>query len=377
MRDGSRKNGIRLFDLDDPEQGISHVVAPELGLVLPGATHAVPDSHACTVGGLGALGLGCGTSELEHILATQTIALKRPKSLRITLDGKLAPYVSAKDVALRILALYNTSFGRGYAIEYSGPVVRALSIEARMTLCNLTIEMGSRSGFVAPDDKTFDYLANRPYVPRGAEWDLALSRWSQLPSDPGTLFDKELTVDCGRLAPQITWGTDQSQTIGLDETVPQLDGAEDRSKTERALAYMGLLPGQPITGVKIDRVFIGSCTNARISDLRAAAAVVRGNHAAPGVVAMVVPGSTSVKRAAESEGLDRIFRDAGFSWGESGCSMCAGGNGDRGLPQERIVSTTNRNFESRQGKGVRTHLASPEVAAASAIAGVIADPRRI
>lgn len=377
MRDGSRRNGIRLFDLDDAEQGISHVVAPELGLVLPGATHAVPDSHACTVGGLGALGLGCGTSELEHILATQTIALKRPKSLRIALEGQLGPFVSAKDVALRILALHGTSFGRGYAIEYSGPVVRAFSIEARMTLCNLTIEMGSRSGFVAPDEKTFDYLTNRPYAPGGAEWDAALAQWLQLPSDPGAIFDKELTVDCGGLAPQITWGTDQSQTIGLDETVPRLDVAEDRSKTERALAYMGLVPGQPIAGVKIDRVFIGSCTNARISDLRAAAAVVRGNHAAPGVVAMVVPGSTSVKRAAEREGLDHVFKDAGFFWGESGCSMCAGGNGDRGLPRERVVSTTNRNFEGRQGKGVRTHLASPEVAAASAIAGVIADPRRI
>lgn len=377
MRDGSRKNGIRLFDLDDPEQGISHVVAPELGLVLPGATHAVPDSHACTVGGLGALGLGCGTSELEHILATQCIALKRPKSLRIMLEGQLAPYVSAKDVALRILALHNTSFGRGYAIEYAGPVARALSIEARMTLCNLTIEMGSRAGFVAPDGKTFDYLAGRPYAPRGAEWDSALAQWSKLPSDADAVFDKELTVDCSGLAPQITWGTDQSQTIGLDESVPQIGVSEDRSRAERALSYMGLEPGQPIKGVKIDRVFIGSCTNARISDLRAAAAIVKGHHAAPGLVAMVVPGSTSVKRAAESEGLDRIFKDAGFFWGESGCSMCAGGNGDRGRPQERIVSTTNRNFEGRQGKGVRTHLASPEVAAACAIAGAITDPRRM
>jgi 3-isopropylmalate/(R)-2-methylmalate dehydratase large subunit len=377
MRDGSVKNGIRLFDLNDPEQGISHVVAPELGLVLPGATHAVPDSHACTVGGLGALGLGCGTSELEHILATQTIALKRPKSLRITLEGRLGPYVGAKDVALRILAQHGTSFGRGFAIEYAGPVAGALSIEARMTLCNLAIEMGSRSGFVAPDVTTFEYLASRPYAPRGAEWNMALAQWSQLPSDPDAIFDQELTVDCVRLAPQITWGTDQSQTIGLDEAVPRLDDAEDRSKTERALSYMGLEPGQPISGVKIDRVFIGSCTNARISDLRAAAAVVRGRYAAPGLVAMVVPGSTSVKRVAESEGLDRIFKDAGFFWGESGCSMCAGGNGDRGRPQERVVSTTNRNFEGRQGKGVRTHLASPEVAAASAVAGVITDPRRM
>ncbi len=377
MRAGSARNNIRLFDLDDPEQGISHVVAPELGLVLPGATHAVPDSHACTVGGLGALGLGCGTSELEHILATQTIALKRPKSLRITLDGKLAPYVSAKDVALRILALFNTSFGRGYAIEFAGPVARDLSVEARMTLCNLTIEMGSRSGFVAPDDKVFDYLQGRPYAPRGAEWETALAQWRELPSDHDALFDKELSVDCTQLSPQITWGTDQGQTIGLDEAVPQIPGDEGRGKVERALAYMGLEAGKPIAGVKVDRVFIGSCTNARLSDLRVAAGIVKGKRVAEGLVAMVVPGSTSVKRAAEREGLDRIFTEAGFFWGESGCSMCAGGNGDRGRPQERIVSTTNRNFEGRQGKGARTHLAGPEVAAASALAGVIADPRRI
>jgi 3-isopropylmalate/(R)-2-methylmalate dehydratase large subunit len=373
MRAGSRKHGIRLFDIDDPEQGISHVVAPELGLVLPGATHAVPDSHACTVGGLGALGLGCGTSELEHILITQTIALKRPKSMRITLNGELGPFVTAKDVALKILALFGTSFGRGYAIEYAGPVAHALSVEARMTLCNLTIEMGSRSGFVAPDEKTFEYLAGRPYAPRGADWDAALAHWRTLPSDPGAVFDTDLVVECSTLSPQITWGADQSQTIGVDDTIPELIDA----KTERALAYMGLAPGQPIAGQKIDRVFIGSCTNARLSDLRAAAALIKGRSVAPDIIAMVSPGSTSVKRAAEAEGLDSVFRNAGFLWVESACSMCAGGNGDRGLPGERIVSTTNRNFEGRQGKGVRTHLASPEVAAASALAGVIADPRQI
>jgi 3-isopropylmalate/(R)-2-methylmalate dehydratase large subunit len=376
MRAGSRKHGIRLFDIDDAEQGISHVVAPELGLVLPGATHAVPDSHACTVGGLGALGVGCGTSELEHALITQTLAMKRPKSMRIVLDGALAPYVTAKDVALRILALFGTSFGRGYAIEYAGAVARALSIEARMTLCNLTIEMGSRSGFVSPDDKTYAYLAGRPYAPRGAEWDAALAHWRTLPSDEDAVFDQELSVDCSAIAPQITWGTDQSQTIGIDEPTPPLPhDADARTKIERALAYMGLEPCKPIAGLKVDRVFIGSCTNARLSDLRAAANLVRGRRVAQGVMAMVAPGSTSVKRAAEAEGLHRLFKDAGFIWTESACSMCAGGNGDRGLPQERIVSTTNRNFEGRQGKGVRTHLASPEVAAASAIAGVIADPR--
>jgi 3-isopropylmalate/(R)-2-methylmalate dehydratase large subunit len=297
--------------------------------------------------------------------------------MRITLDGRLNPFVGAKDVALRILAVHGTSFGRGYAIEYAGPVASAMSIEARMTLCNLTIEMGARSGFIAPDEKTFDYLAGRPYAPRGADWDAALAQWSLLPSDQDAVFDTELLVDCSGLAPQITWGTDQGQTIGVDEAVPSLDGAQTGGKTERALAYMGLEPGQPLLGVKVDRVFIGSCTNARISDLRAAAALIKGKRAAPGIVALVVPGSTSVKRAAEREGLDRIFKEAGFLWGESGCSMCAGGNGDRGLPRERIVSTTNRNFEGRQGAGVRTHLASPEVAAAAAIAGVIVDPRRV
>lgn len=378
MRDGSRKHGIRLFDIHDPEQGISHVVAPELGLVLPGATHAVPDSHACTVGGLGALGLGCGTSELEHILITQTIALKRPKSMRITLNGELAPFVTAKDVALRVLALFGTSFGRGYAIEFAGPVARVLSVEARMTLCNLAIEMGSRSGFVAPDEKTFEYLSGRPYAPRGAEWDSAITHWRTLPSDPDAKFDTDLIVQCSTLSPQITWGADQSQTIGIDETTPQLsDDPDEKLKAERAFAYMGLRPGQPIAGQKIDRVFIGSCTNARLSDLRAAAALIKGRRVAPGITAMASPGSTSVKRAAEAEGLDHVFRSAGFLWVESACSMCAGGNGDRGLPGERIVSTTNRNFEGRQGKGVRTHLASPEVAAASALAGVIADPRQI
>jgi 3-isopropylmalate/(R)-2-methylmalate dehydratase large subunit len=378
LREGSLKHGIRLFDIHDPEQGISHVVAPELGLVLPGATHAVPDSHACTVGGLGALGLGCGTSELEHILITQTIALKRPRSMRITLEGALAPFVTAKDVALRILALFGTSFGRGYAIEFAGPVARSLSIEARMTLCNLTIEMGSRSGFVAPDEKTFEYLAGRPYAPRGGEWNAAIAHWRTLPTDDGAAFDKELSVDCSRLSPQITWGADQSQTIGVDEKTPLLsDERDERAKMERAFAYMGLAPGEPIAGQKVDRVFIGSCTNARLSDLRAAAALVDGRRVASNVIAMVSPGSTSVKRAAEAEGIDKVFKSAGFLWVESACSMCAGGNGDRGLPGERIVSTTNRNFEGRQGKGVRTHLASPEVAAASALAGVIADPRRL
>ena len=376
MREGSHRNKIRLFDLDDPEQGISHVVAPELGLVLPGSMHAVPDSHACTVGGLGAIGLGCGTSELEHILATQTIALRRPKTMRIWLNGHLRPGVGAKDVSLKIIAALGTAVGRGYAIEFAGPIAKALSVEARLTLCNMTIEMGARSGFIAPDEKVLAYLKGRPYMPRDGEWEAACQQWLALASDEDAIFDKEHHIDCGDLAPQITWGTDQSQTIAIDEHLPNLpQDADARMKMERAYAYMGLEPGTPVKGVKVDRVFIGSCTNARLSDLRIAAQIVKGRQIHESVTAMVVPGSTSVKRAAEQEGLDRIFKDAGFFWGESGCSMCAGGNGDRGRPQERVISTTNRNFEGRQGKGVRTHLTGPELAAACALAGHIADPR--
>jgi 3-isopropylmalate/(R)-2-methylmalate dehydratase large subunit len=379
MREGTRKNGIRLFDIGDPEQGISHVVAPELGMVLPGATHAVPDSHASTVGGVGALAFGCGTSELAHILATQVMALKRPKRMRARLDGRLGAGVSAKDVALRLIAELGVSGGRGYAVEYSGAAVRAMPIEQRMTLCNLNIEMGGRSGFVAPDEATFSWLAGRPYAPQGAMWDHALAYWRTLTSDDDAQFDREAELDCGALEPQISWGTDPSQVVGINGRVPDpasLDPSR-RAAAQSAFAYMGLEPGTPLAGLPIDRVFIGSCTNSRLPDLEEAARVVRGRRVAEGVVAMVVPGSSTVKREAEAAGLDRIFRDAGFFWGESGCSMCAGGNGDRGAPGERCVSTTNRNFENRQGLKVRTHLASPATAAASAIAGRIADVRQI
>jgi 3-isopropylmalate/(R)-2-methylmalate dehydratase large subunit len=379
MREGCRAYGIRLFDIDDPEQGISHVVAPELGIVLPGATHAVPDSHASTVGGVGALAFGCGTSELGHILATQVIAMKRPKSMRVRLDGTLHGHVTAKDVALKIIAELGVAGARGYVVEYAGSAVRAMPIEQRMTLCNLNIEMGGRSGFVAPDDTTFSWLAGRPYVPQGAQWDQALDYWRTLATDEGAPFDREVVLDCGTLEPQITWGTDPSQVVGISGRVPESASVEPgrRAAAESAFAYMGLTPGTPLMGLPVGRVFIGSCTNARLPDLQAAAAVVRGRHVADGVVAMVVPGSSSVKREAEAAGLDRIFRDAGFFWGESGCSMCAGGNGDRGLPEERCVSTTNRNFENRQGPKVRTHLASPATAAATAIAGHIADARQL
>jgi 3-isopropylmalate/(R)-2-methylmalate dehydratase large subunit len=377
-RAGSRANGMRLFDIDDPEQGISHVVAPELGMVLPGATHAVPDSHAATVGGLGALAFGIGTTEMTHIMATQTIALRRPNSMRIRLDGTLGAHVSAKDVALRIIGAIGCAGARGHVVEYAGSVIDTMPIEQRMTLCNLNIEMGGRSGFVAPDDATFQWLAGRPFAPQGVDWDRALRIWKALASDDGAAFDTEHVIDCGTLEPQITWGTDPSQVLGISGRVP--DPAADparRSAAESALAYMGLTPGATLKDLPIDRVFIGSCTNARLPDLESAADVVRGRRVAPGVTAMVVPGSSSVKRAAEAIGLDRVFRDAGFFWGESGCSMCAGGNGDRGEPGERCVSTTNRNFENRQGAKVRTHLASPATAAATAIAGRIADVRQI
>jgi 3-isopropylmalate/(R)-2-methylmalate dehydratase large subunit len=379
MREGTRRNGIRLFDLGDPEQGISHVVAPELGIVLPGATHAVPDSHASTVGGLGALAFGCGTTEMTHILATQVMALRRPQRLRARLDGRLLPHVSAKDVALRLIAELGVAGGRGYAVEYAGGAIAAMPIEQRMTLCNLNIEMGGRSGFVAPDDTTFAWLAGRPYAPKGALWDQALATWRTLVSDHDAAFDREVTLDCSALEPQISWGTDPSQVVGISGRVPDpaaID-ASRRSAAESACAYMGLTPGTPLAGLLIDRVFIGSCTNSRLPDLEVAAAIVRGRRVAPGVTAMVVPGSSSVKREAEAAGLDRVFRDAGFFWGESGCSMCAGGNGDRGAPGERCVSTTNRNFENRQGAKVRTHLASPATAAASALAGRIADVRQV
>jgi 3-isopropylmalate/(R)-2-methylmalate dehydratase large subunit len=379
MRQGTHRNGIRLFDIDDPEQGISHVVAPEVGMVLPGATHAVPDSHASTVGGVGALAFGCGASEMTHILVTQVMALKRPKRMRARLDGRLPDHVSAKDVALRLIAELGVAGARGYVVEYGGTAIGAMPIEQRMTLCNLNIEMGGRSGFVAPDDKTFAWLHGRPYAPKDAVWDRAVEYWRTLATDSEAEFDREITLDCSTLEPQITWGTDPSQVVGISGRVPDPAAIDPtrRSAAESALAYMGLRPETPLNGLPINRVFIGSCTNSRLPDLEAAAAVVRGRRVAEGVAAMVVPGSTRVKREAEAAGLDRVFRDAGFFWGESGCSMCAGGNGDRGEPGERCVSTTNRNFENRQGPKVRTHLASPATAAASAITGRITDVRQL
>jgi len=377
MRAGTVEHGIRLFDIDDPDQGIVHVIAPELGIVLPGATHAVPDSHASTVGGIGAISIGCGTTEMEHILATQTMAISRPKEMRIRLTGELAPHVTAKDVSLHIIGVLGVAGGRGFAIEYAGPVVEAMSIESRLTLCNLSIEGGARTSLVAPDARTIEWIRGRPWAPTGDAWDRAVAYWQGLPSDAGAVFDADLEIDCSALQPQVTWGTDPSQVMGIDDAVPRVEDLPEarRGGYEKALDYMGLRPGERLAGKPVDRVFIGSCTNGRLQDIQAAARVAQGRHVAPGVTALIVPGSTRVRRQAEEMGLAQILTDAGFIWGASGCSMCGGGNGDRGKPQERCVSTTNRNFEGRQGSGVRTHLVSPATAAASAIAGRIADVR--
>jgi 3-isopropylmalate/(R)-2-methylmalate dehydratase large subunit len=379
MRAASQRYGFHLFDVGDPDQGIGHVVAPELGIVLPGTTYACPDSHACTVGGLGAIAFACGTSELEHVLATQVLALRKPLQMRVVLDGRLAPGIGAKDVALDLIRRLGIDGARGYAIEYAGPVVDAMSIESRLTLCNMTIEMGARTGYVAPDETTFAWLAGRPYAPHGAAWDAALARWRGLQTDEGAAFDRTLTVDCGALDHMITWGTNQSQVIPVGGCVPDpADAPADAQPAmRRALDYMGLAPGTRIAEVAVDRVFIGSCTNARLDDLTSAAALIRGRHVAPTVRAIVVPGSTTVKRDAEALGIDAIFRAAGFEWHESGCSMCAGANGDLAQRGERCVATSNRNFENRQGPGVRTHLASPAVAVATALTGRIAGPREL
>ena len=379
MREGSRRNGIRVFDLGDQEHGISHVVAPEIGMVLPGSTHAVPDSHACTVGGLGALAFGCGTSELEHILATQVIAMAKPKRMRIRLDGRIGAWAAGKDIALHIISQIGAAGGRGFLIEFAGPATRALTIEGRLTLCNLAIEMGSRTGLVAPDDATFQWIAGRPWAPTGDMWERAMVHWRHLTSDDDAIFDREVVIDCDALEPQITWGTDPGQGFGVTGRVPDPAGvpADRRAALERAIAYMGVTPGQPIEGLSVQRVFIGSCTNARLPDLEIAADIARGRKVAEGVHALVVPGSAKVKRDAEARGLDRVFREAGFVWGEAACSMCAGSNGDRGERGERILSTTNRNFENRQGPGARTHLVGPALAAAAAVTGKITDVRKL
>lgn len=380
LRENARTSGIELFDLGDPRQGIVHVVAPELALALPGITFVCGDSHTCTVGALGAYAWGIGTSDVEHVLATQTLVLRKPRTMRVRFEGALQPRVTAKDLVLHLIGRIGIAGATGHALEYAGAAVRALGMEARMTLCNMAIECGARTALVAPDDTTFHYLAGRPCAPRGAAWDAALAQWRALPSDPEARFDRDIVFDAGAIAPQVTWGTSPQDVAAVDGRIPDPAGAADaaaRASLQRALDYMGLAPGTALEGLKVDRVFIGSCTNGRLSDLREAAAVARGRRVGAGVRAMVVPGSMGVKRAAEAEGLDRVFREAGFEWREPGCSMCAGLNPDKVGPRERCVATSNRNFEGRQGRLARTHLASPAMAAAAAITGCITDVRRL
>ncbi len=374
------ENAIRFFDVGRAGQGIVHVMGPELGLVLPGLTVICGDSHTCTNGGLGALALGVGTSEVVHAVATQTLRQKKPKRMRIRCDGRLSPQVTAKDLALHLLKVLGTGAGVGYAVEYAGSAVRALGVEARLTLCNLSIELGARCGMVAPDETTFAWLRGRPFSPQGEAFEAAAAVWRSLVSDEGAEFDAEVVIDASDVAPMITWGISPDQAVAVDEIVPDAASAPDalrRAHHEKAIEYMGLQANSPIAGTPVDWVFIGSCANSRISDLRAAAEVVRGRRVAPGVKAWVVPGSELTRREAEAEGLRAVFEDAGFQWREPGCSMCVAANGDRVPPGQRSVSTSNRNFIGRQGPDARTHLASPAMAAAAAIEGRIVDVRAL
>jgi 3-isopropylmalate/(R)-2-methylmalate dehydratase large subunit len=365
----TKEHGVDLFGIGDLRQGIVHVAAPEQGLTLPGLTIVCGDSHTATHGAFGAFAFGIGASEVAHVLATQTLWQKRPKAMRIRVEGALSGFASAKDLALHIIQRIGTGGATGHVVEYSGPAIAALRMEARMTLCNMTIEAGARAGLVAPDETTVDWIAGRPYAPRGADWEKARDYWRTLRSDDEARFDREVAIDAAEVAPMVTWGTSPEQVAPVTAAVPQ------EGRYEKALAYMDLRPGQPLEGIAVDRVFIGSCTNSRLDDLRAAAGVISGRRVA--VPTMIVPGSAAVKRAAEAEGLDRIFRDAGASWHDSGCSMCVAMNGDVAAEGERCASTTNRNFPGRQGRGARTHLMSPAMAAAAAVTGSITDVRRL
>ncbi|MCP9455262.1 MAG: 3-isopropylmalate dehydratase large subunit [Nitrospira sp.] len=379
LEENCREFGIPLFGMKDIRQGIVHVIGPEQGFTLPGMTIVCGDSHTSTHGAFGALAFGIGTSEVEHVLATQCLIQKRPKTMEIRVEGTLSDFCSAKDIILAIIRKIGTAGGTGHVIEYTGSAIRALSMEGRMTLCNMSIEGGAKAGMVAPDEKTIAYLKGRPLAPQGMLFDQAVKAWEQLKTDSDARYDTTVTLQAEDIAPQVSWGTNPGMVVGVDETVPDPQTIADenaRRATERALEYMGLKPNTPITDIAIDRVFIGSCTNARIEDLRLAASFVRGKRVAKGVRAMVVPGSGLVKAQAEAEGLDRIFREAGFEWREAGCSMCLAMNADVLLPGERCASTSNRNFEGRQGAGGRTHLVSPAMAAAAAIAGHFVDIRR-
>ena len=372
--------GIPYFAMDDIRQGIVHVIGPEQGFTLPGMTIVCGDSHTATHGAFGALAFGIGTSEVEHVLATQTLIQKPAKNMRITVDGKLSDSVTAKDVILAIIGKIGTAGGTGHVIEFAGSVIRGFSMEGRMTVCNMAIEAGARAGMIAPDQTTYDYLADRPMTPKGDHWDRAVAYWQTLPSDAGAVYDVEITLAAEDIAPTVTWGTSPEDALAITDAVPNPDKEKDankRAKMERAIAYMGLKPGQKLTDIKVDTVFIGSCTNSRIEDLRAAAALAEGRKVADGMRALVVPGSGLVKEQAEAEGLDKVFIDAGFEWREPGCSMCLAMNADKLAEGERCASTSNRNFEGRQGRGGRTHLVSPQMAVAAALSGHLADVRNI
>jgi 3-isopropylmalate/(R)-2-methylmalate dehydratase large subunit len=380
LRDRARSAQVRFFDVGQEGQGIVHVMGPELGIVLPGVTVICGDSHTCTNGGLGALAFGVGSSESTHALATQTLRQRKPKRMRVRFEGSMAKGVAAKDLALHLIDRLGGDVGVGYAIEYAGSTVRAMGIEGRLTLCNLTVELGAKAGIVAPDDITFEYLKGRRFAPQGASFDEAVSAWRQLVTDDGAVFDREEVVDAASVAPTITWGTSPQDAIAIDDLVPdplRAANATKRDEMQAAIDYMGLVPGSRIAGTPVDWVFIGSCANSRLSDLREAANIARGRKVAPGVTAWVVPGSELVKRAAEAEGLDRLFEESGFRWRQPGCSLCVAANGERVPPGARSVSTSNRNFVGRQGPGARTHLASPAMAAAAAVTGVITDVREL
>ena len=377
LRRNCAEFGVPLHSLGDREQGIVHVVGPQLGLTQPGMTVVCGDSHTSTHGAFGALAFGIGTSEVEHVLATQTLSLRPFRTMAVTVEGGLPPGVTAKDVILAVIAEIGTGGGQGYVLEYRGSAVRAMSMEARMTLCNMSIEAGARAGLVAPDETTFAYLKDRPRAPRGADWDRAVAAWSELLTDDDATFDREVVLDATTLAPFVTWGTNPAQGAPLTSSVPDPESFADeneRNAAQRALEYMDLAPGTPLREIAVDTVFLGSCTNGRIEDLRAAADVLRGRHVAPGVRMLVVPGSARVRLAAEDEGLDVVFKEAGAEWRHAGCSMCLGMNPDQLAPGERSASTSNRNFEGRQGKGGRTHLVSPLVAAATAVTGHLSSP---
>lgn len=379
-RQEARRNGITLFDINDPRQGISHVISAEQGIALPGLTVVCPDSHTCTLGALGALAWGIGSSDCEHALATETLRVVKPRQMGVYLGGSLFPGVTAKDVMLHLIGTYSVSGGSGHALEFHGPGIRQLPMEARMTLCNMAVEFSAFTGLVAPDDLTREYIAGRPYAPAGVDWDAALNHWSKLNTDVGASYDKELYLDLSQVEPSVTWGTSPQHVIGISSVIPDPSEEPDttvRQGMQRALDYMGLNAGAAIASVPVDAAFIGSCTNSRLSDLRAAAAVLKGNRIAGGVKAICVPGSGQVKRAAEQEGLHEIFQDAGFEWREAGCSMCFYAGGEGFSAGERVITSTNRNFEGRQGPGVRSHLASPATVAASALTGRITDARTI